>query len=139
MNAKEYLQQAYRLNELINSNLVELQQLRDFSTSIAPVDVSKERVQGGIDSHDKIGSIVAKIADLDDVINSDIDKLVDLKQEIRTTINNVSDNDEKLLLRYRYINFYTWDEICEKFDTSMRNVQRIHSSALQNIIVPTLY
>lgn len=136
MNAKEYLQQAYRLNELINSNLVELQQLRDFSTSIAPVDVSKERVQGGIDSHDKIGNIVAKIADLDDVINSDIDKLVDLKQEIRTAINNVEDDDEKLLLRYRYINFYGWDEIRKKLCMSMRTVHRVHSSALQNIVVP---
>lgn len=136
MNAKEYLQQAYRLNELINSNLVELQQLRDFSTSIAPVDVSKERVQGGIDSHDKIGSIVAKIADLDNVINNDIDKLVDLKQEIRTAINNVENDDERLLLRYRYINFYGWDEIRKKLCMSMRTVHRVHSSALQNIVIP---
>ena len=43
MNAKEYLQQAYRLNELINSNQRELDQLRALSTSISAVDVPSQQ------------------------------------------------------------------------------------------------
>ena len=94
MNAKEYLQQAYRLNELIDSNQRELDQLRALSTSISAVDVSKERVQGGADSHDKIGSIIAKIVDLNDIINDEIDRFVDLKTDIHNKIMLIPDNTE---------------------------------------------
>ena len=35
MTAKEFLKQAYRLNELINSDLEELQNLRELSRSVS--------------------------------------------------------------------------------------------------------
>ena len=34
MTAKEYLRQAYRLNELIDSRIMELERLRDYSTRL---------------------------------------------------------------------------------------------------------
>ena len=37
MTAKEYLRQAYRLNERINSHIEELENLRDLSTRIQGV------------------------------------------------------------------------------------------------------
>ena len=37
MTAKEYLRQAYRLNERINSHIEELKNLRDLSTRIQGV------------------------------------------------------------------------------------------------------
>lgn len=136
MDAKEYLQQAYRLNELIDSDLEELNQLRHLSTGIPSVDVSKERVQGGVQSHDKIGNVVAKIDALERKINDEIDQFVDLKDEIRTVINEVPDNDEKLLLRYRHINFYSWDEIYGAMKMSKSTVHRLYASALSHVIVP---
>lgn len=47
MTPKQYLRQAYRLNELINSHIREVEQLRLLSTSVPSTDFSKERVQGG--------------------------------------------------------------------------------------------
>lgn len=132
MNAKEYLQQAYRLNELIDSNQRELDQLRALSTSISAVDVSKERVQGGADSHDKIGSIIAKIVDLNDIINDEIDRFVDLKTDIHNKIMLIPDNTEKLVLKYRYIEFETWESIAVELGYTFQWVHVLHKRALKN-------
>ena len=132
MNAKEYLQQAYRLNELIDSNQRELDKLRALSTSISAVDVSKERVQGGADSHDKIGSIIAKIVDLNDIINDEIDRFVDLKTDIHNKIMLIPDNTEKLVLKYRYIEFATWESIAVELGYTFQWVHVLHKRALKS-------
>ena len=132
MNAKKYLQQAYRLNELIDSNQRELDQLRALSTSISAVDVSKERVQGGADSHDKIGSIIAKIVDLNDIINDEIDRFVDLKTDIHNKIMLIPDNTEKLVLKYRYIEFETWESIAVELGYTFQWVHVLHKRALKS-------
>lgn len=135
--AKQYLKQAYRLNELINSNLQELQDLKQLSLSISAIDYSKERVQGGSSSSDaKFVDLISKIVELEEVIDKDVDRFVNLKIQIRDTINAVENFDEQVLLRYRYINFLTWEQICEKMNVSLRTIHRIHSTALKNVKIP---
>lgn len=137
MNAKQYLKQAYRLNEMIKSNQEELSALRESASSIAGIDYSKDKVQSSKSSGDAgFVNVVAKIVELEDSINADIAKCISLKNEIRTVINNVQDADEKLLLRLRYINFKTWDEICEELYVSLRTVHRVHAAALEHVNVP---
>ena len=136
MNAKQYLKQAYRLNEMISSNQEELSALRESASSIPGIDYSKDKIQSSKSSGDAgFVNVISKIIELEDSINADIERMYDLKNEIRSVINNVQDADEKLLLRLRYINFNTWEEICDKLDVSIRTVHRIHSAALANVIV----
>jgi len=45
MKAKRYLQQAFKINELINSKIEELKELRVLSESLPSTDFSQERVQ----------------------------------------------------------------------------------------------
>ena len=132
MNAKQYLQQAYRLNELINSNQRELDQLRALSTSISSPDMLYERVNSGASSCDKIGNIVAKIVDLNDTINEELDRFVDLKKDIHNKIMLIPDNTEKLILKYRYIEFDTWESIAVKLGYTFQWVHVLHKRALKN-------
>ncbi|AZK44786.1 DUF1492 domain-containing protein [Paenibacillus lentus] len=135
--AKQYLKRAYRLNELINSNVQELQDLKQLSLSISAIDYSKERVQEGNSSNDaKFVNLISKIIELEKVINEDVDRFVNLKIQIRDTISAVENPDEQVLLRYRYINFMTWEQICDKMNVSLRTVHRIHSTALKNVKIP---
>ena len=136
MRAKQYLKQAYRLNELIQSNQNELDELKELSTNLSGIDYSKDRVQTSPSGDAGYTNIVLKILELEDAIKTDIEKLLSLKLEIRTTINEVQDNEEKLLLKHRYLNFMTWDDICELMHVSMRTAHRIHSLALENVKVP---
>jgi DNA-directed RNA polymerase specialized sigma subunit len=136
MHAKQYLKQAYRLNDLINSDLEELDELRTFSESISSPNFSGMPSSGTRNVEPTFARAVDKIIDLENHINEEIIRLVDLKKEIRCVINEVIDGDEKLLLKYRYINFCTWDDICEKMDISIRTAHRIHATALANVKVP---
>ncbi len=136
MTAKEYLRQAYRLNELIDSRITELERLRDYSTRLTSCSFEGERVSKSRSGEAPFAKIIDKIVDLEKVINRDIDRYVDLKMEMNVAIDRVSNVDERLLLRYRYLNNYSWDDIAQLLNVSGRTVHRIHSSALYNFSVP---
>lgn len=139
LKAKDYLKQAYRLDDLIQNNQQELKELQELSTSIPATDYSKDRVQTSHSGEASYTKIIEKIIELEDVIRTDIQKLLSLKLEIRNVINDVQDNEEKLLLKCRYLNFMTWDEICDEINVSTKTAHRIHGRALQNVKVPEKY
>lgn len=134
MNAKQFLKQAYKLNELIESDKDELENLRSLSTSISG-DMTQERVQTSA-SNDKIVNIIARIVDLENEIHDEIEQLIALKKQIRDVINKLENVNEKLVLKYRYLMFFQWEEICDKIHYSPRQIHRFHDSALENIEVP---
>lgn len=134
MNAKQFLRQAYKLNELIESDKEELENLRSLSESISG-DMTQERVQTSASS-DKIVNIIAKIVDLENEIHDEIEQLIALKKQIRDVINKLENVNEKLVLKYRYLMFFQWEEICDKMHYSPRQIHRFHDSALENIEVP---
>ena len=136
MQAKEYLNQAYRLNELIESNEQEIADLNLLKDSLPGTDYSKERVQSSSASDAGFTRIVDKIDELERAIIADTERMLSLKLEIRETINAVFDNEHKLVLKYRYLNFMSWGDICDKMNVSMRTAHRIHSDALADVKVP---
>lgn len=135
MQAKQYLKQAYRLNELIQCYQQELEDLRLLASSVPGIDYSKDRVQTSPSGDAGFTNIVMKIIELENAINADTEKMLSLKLEIRNVISNVQDNEERLILHKRYLNFETWEQICDSLDLSLRTVQRIHANALTNVKV----
>lgn len=136
MQVKQYLKQAYRLNELIECNKQELTKLRLLVHDVSGINYSQERVQTSPSGEAAFTRIITKIIELEKAINNDIEQMLSLKLEMRKTINDVKDNEEKLLLKYRYLNFETWDNICDKMNISKRTAFRIHNEALANVRVP---
>ena len=106
------------------------------SSSIGSFDYSKDRVQTSPSGDAPFVNQVMKIIQLEEEINADIERMLNLKKIIRDSINQVEDANEKLLLRCRYLNFMTWDEICFEMKYSIRTVHRIHQAALDNFVVP---
>lgn len=133
MTPKQYLQQAYLLDEKINSRLRELDQLRRLEASVQGVDLTRERVQCSRRFRSQVENIAQKIIDLEQRINSEIDRLLELKLEIRKVIESVDNETEQLLLRLRYIEYKRWYEIAEIMGYSKRQVTRLHGYALQKI------
>ena len=133
MHTKQYLKQAYRLNELIEANKKELAELKVMSTTIPSIDYSKDVVQTSKDNEASYAKIIAKVVELERIINEDIEKMLVLKIQIRRTIDTVEDNEEKLLLRLRYLNFMHWNEVCDEMNVSPRTAHRIHGEALQHV------
>lgn len=49
---------------------------------------------------------------------------------IQNHINSLPDNELKVLLTYKYVNFDTWEQIAEKMECSLRWVYELHQRAL---------
>ena len=135
MTAKEYLSQAYRLDQRIDSNIAEITRLRDMACGISSPSW-EEKVQTSRNTDAPFVRCLEKIMDLEKVVNSEIDTLVDLNRQIRTTIERVPNTDEQLVLRYRYIHNCTWEQIGNELNADARTIRRWHGDALQKVKVP---
>jgi len=135
MTAKEYLNQAYRINGTVNSRLAEIDDLRALASSISGSNFG-ERVDHTRNTDPPFVRCICKIIDMEKELSEEVARLIGLKCAINSAINQVSNADEKMLLRYRYVNNYSWSKIGILMNVSNRTVHRIHSAALQNFIVP---
>lgn len=135
MTAKEYLQQAYRLNELIDSDVHELERLRDLAGRISSPNFG-ERVQSSRNLDAPFVKYLGDIMEMEEKIQKELCRLVVLKKQILTVLGSVADREERLLLTYRYLNNESWEQIAEGLSVSMSTVHRIHASALRNFPVP---
>ena len=135
MTAKEYLRQAYRLDQKINSDLEEVAALREMASSVSSPQLS-ERVQTSKKGDAPFVRCLEKIIELEDKINKEIDLLVELKKEIRTVITTVEDTDERMVLKYRYVHNYTWEQIGNELHADARTVRRWHGKALLHVVLP---
>ena len=135
MTPKEYLKQAYRLDHRINSDIAELGRLREMSTSISSPSLG-EKVQTNRNTDSPFVKCLERIYSLEEKINEEIDLLVNLKEEIRSVIDMVSNTDERMVLRYRYIHNYTWEQIGDVLGADSRTVRRWHGQALGHVTLP---
>jgi DNA-directed RNA polymerase specialized sigma24 family protein len=136
MTPKQYLNQARHLDAMINSRLREIDYLRELSTSI-----SGTRYDGMPHSPNRpTEAPFVKCLDMIDEAQRDVadkvTRLIALREEINTRISMISNHEEQLVLRYRYIDNCTWEDIAAALSVSIRTVHRIHGSALQNFSVP---
>lgn len=129
MGSKEYLQQVKRLDDIVNAKLEQIEALRSIATKITTDYSGDVKVQSS-PQNDKLEKIVAKIADLETELNRNIDKLVDLKAEIMERIDEVENNDYRLLLTLRYLNFKTWQDIADLMHYDVTWIYELHRRAL---------
>ena len=134
MTAKEYLGQAYRLDQRINSKLEHVLSLRELTTKATAT--MSDMPGGGSRNVYKMQDIIGKIVDLENEINADIDKLVDLKREMVTVIKAVTDPELQTLLELRYLCFKTWEQIAVDMQYSTRNIYKLHDTAIGAIKIP---
>lgn len=135
MTAKEYLSQAYRLDQRINSNIAEVGRLREMALSVSAPGYG-EKVSVSRSQDPPYVKYLQRIFDLENKINDEIDLLVSLKEQIRCVIEAVSNKDEQMVLRYRYIHNYTWEKIGDELKADKSTVRRWHANALLHVVVP---
>ena len=127
MTAKEYLSQYRYINININNKIAQQERLRELATCVSP---SSDGCGHNSGVSDKVGSLCAKIADLDAEINAEIDKLVDVQRDILQTIGKVDNECLRIILTERYINCRTFEEIAVIVNYSYKQTCRLHGKAL---------
>ena len=131
MTAKEYLSQAYKIDNDINSKLEQVASIRDLATkatsTILDMPGSPNR------NIHKMEDVIVKIIALEDEINFDIHELISLKADITHMIKRVANRAERTILEKRYLCFDTWEQISVDMGYSIQHTFRLHDKALKEI------
>ena len=133
MTTKEYLAQAYRIDQRINSKIEQIVSLRELATK-ATSTLSDTPPSGSRNVHSMEG-IIVKMMELENEINADIDVLVDLKKEIMSIIKKINNPEQQTLLELRYLCFKTWEQIAVDMGYSIQNAYKVHDRAIENIAI----
>lgn len=131
MKIKEYLMQAYRIDQRINSKLEQIASLHDLATkaTVTYSDMPRNPNKG----KSKIEDSIIKIMELEDEINHDIDRLVDLKTDITHLIKNLDSHEYQIILEQRYLCFKSWEQIAVDMGYSIQHTFRLHDAALTEL------
>lgn len=135
MTVKEYLNQAPRLDLIIDLKLAQVERLKSLRERVTSIlgDTPKGSGRG-----DRVAEITIKIWSLEEEINRDIDRFVDTKADIRQRIGLVTNDRYRTVLEYRYLLGYKWEKISAIMDIELRWLYRIHGRALQQIHIPNI-
>ena len=137
MTAKEYLNQAYRLDQRIRSKQEQIASLNDLATSCtASMTGMPHNPNRGTS---RMADAVCKIVDLQESLAADIKELVELKVEIIATIKAMECIEYQLILEKRYISGKSWPEIAVDLGYKMRHLYKLHDEALDSLKIPEKY
>jgi len=131
MSAHDYLSQAYRIDQRINSKLEQVISLRSLAEK-AKSTLSKTPKAKDKNLH-YMEDIVIKMVDLESEINRDLNRLIDLKHEIMTMVKCVELVELQTLLEMRYLSFKSWEQIAVELHFELRHVYRLHGKALSEV------
>ena len=131
MTAKEYLSQAYRLDQRINAKLAQVASLNELATKCTAMLTGMP----GKPNHGSstMADAVCKIIGLQEEINQDIDRLVDLKRDIVEVIKAVDNSEYQILLERRYLCFHPWEQIAVDMHYSGKWIQKLHGRSLDMV------
>ena len=129
MTAKEYLGQAYRLDQRINSKLQQVESLRSLTRKVtASYDGETVFHTRNVTS---LEDTIFRLMEAEEELNRQIDELVVLKMDISRMINRVRNESLRLILEKRYLCFLHWDQIAAEMHYSRRWVLKRHARAVE--------
>lgn len=80
-----------------------------------------------------IEALAVKHVQLQELYNTKLEELLVAQLEIEVAISKVQDGLLRTLLRHRYIECLTWEEICIVMAYSWSHIHRLHDEALRAI------
>lgn len=127
---KDDLKSILFLDQLINSKLRQLDQLKAYRARLPTGASDTGPVQSGLS--DPTANMAAKITDLDRSINDEIDKLVELKESARVLFCRLDcDLRLKLIMELRYLECLDWRGVADRSGYNPRHVYKLHGRALE--------
>lgn len=135
MTAREYLGQAYRLEnkiQILRRRIEELQEMRGSVSSPG----FEEHYNASRNTDAPFVKTIEKIMEYEKKYEEKMRLLLDLKEQIRECIDKLDNPDEALVLEHRYIYNSSWVDIGSELYVDDRTVRRWHNKALSHFKVP---
>ena len=135
MTVKEYLRQAYLLDQRIKSYSIECDELRQMAQSISSPGF-EEHYNASKNTDAPYIRTLEKLWDMEEKVLREQENLVCLKAQIREVIAQVDNPEQQAVLRYRYIHNYSWPRIADIVLVDETTVRRWHNKAISKINLP---
>ena len=115
----------------IRKNINRLQErLIELKTEATKMTTQLTEEPKGTSNADKLSSLVAQIIDTQDEISRQLQEAYRLELQIESAIDKLPER-EKYLIRARYVEQKTWEQICVDMNYSWKQTHRIHARALK--------
>lgn len=130
MTAKEYLKSYRDVQREIKDLDYRMAQLRLKYTAPSAIEYS-DMPKAHNTEHD-LSEYVAKMDEMTDYMISKYTRLRGIEVDIYLRLDKMEKQDERELLRLRYIDGMTWEKIADRLGFDVRHIHRIHGRALQH-------
>lgn len=120
----------FYLHQHIESDLAEIERLKQLAQQIPTTDPAKEFVGGGFSSGSRFSKIIEKAIDMEADLMQAIEEKLDFEREIYRLMDGL-DPLSALVLRKRYIKGMSVKDIALELDLSERRVHDIKSRAIK--------
>ena len=123
---KEYLNQAFTIQKIINAKKARIVYLKDMQNILGMSFLQDDVKQGEIEA-----DIIKEMSDSIKICKNEIIRLFSLQNEIQDIIESVKDDNCRFLLFERYVLLKDWKQIREDNHYSEKHVFKIHKKALK--------
>ena len=114
---------------MLEAEQLQEQMKRLESTIIFPSQKLKDLPPSSFDN-DKMAKIVEKLLALQDLYAKKLSDSCVAQLEVESYISSLPEREQRLM-RYRYIEGLTWEQVADKMHYSLRRVRQIHDQALR--------
>lgn len=129
---KEELNEYKDIKKELNQIQFKLKELEERKTSIKSMVISDMNVQTS-HTNNSIEDLLIKIEECMEMYNKKEVALYNKQLEIENCINSLEPL-ERIIMRLRYIDGYTWEEICTKVNYRWNGIHKIHRKILSKIL-----
>ena len=130
MTAKEYLQRYKDTQREIEDLDYRMAQLR--LKYAAPSAIEYSDMPKAHNTEHDLSDYMAKMDEMTDYMISKYTRLRGIEVDIYKRIDLMENQNERELLRFRYIDNMTWEQIASRMGFDVRHIYRIHGCALQH-------
>ena len=128
---KKAILSQYRWAEKRIARLVE-EKTAWMAKAAAVTPVYSDMPKGG-GNGDRVPVAVERIVEIERELDREIDRQADLRVRVEAAIRGLSDPKLRDLIRYRYVDGMTWEQIAVELDFTYQWVCALHGRALDQI------
>ena len=129
MTTKEYLNQIYKINLMLEAKLEEINSLRAMACRIS-VPTKTEKVKSSPNT-DKLENAVVKIVEVEKETEKVFEELIKKRKNIIDQIDAIEIPEYYSFLTYKYVQMLQTKEIADKMGIAKSAMFRIQSEALE--------
>ena len=133
MDNREKKQQLSLLRKIKDSLEQKIEECAEWIYIAEKVTTYFSAAPKGKSGESAIQNAIEHIITLQNEMAEEVIALIEQREKIERAISGISDYTLQLVLRYRYINGETLDEIARKMNYSYRNICYLHGKALSAI------